>query len=150
MITDLLPGQVPGQMTAEQANEAMAIAFVRNEAAPISMEEAFNLVENASIEDMQELTGSLLKFGGNDGLPAGEYVFFFTGMKNVTIDGKLIEGVELKDSHGTTFTNINAVLVNSCKRMTSIPAFIKVIFRGDKKTSDNKNTYKDLSVYTFG
>jgi hypothetical protein len=138
--------------TAEQLNDDLNLVHLGQKDLPVSMEEAFDLVEKSDTSKMVELTSTYFNFETK-----GDYVFIFEGMTTATLAqkdetgrmvNKKVEAVSLRNKAGETLINANAVLVNSCKKITSLPCFIKVQYLGDEKAQGG-GTYKNLKVVTY-
>jgi hypothetical protein len=127
--------------TAEQAQDAIYDLAVTGSSA-ITFDEAFELLEGADEKGFVELTSEYFNFDTK-----GTYNFLCEGISEATIDGKTIEIVKLRNKEGKQLINGNAVLVNSCKRLTVLPAYIRVNYVGEIKNA--KGTYKDLQILTL-
>lgn len=128
-------------LTAAEAQDAVADLIVKGDA-PITWEQAFDLMEseNAGLVD---LTSEYLTFE-----TVGEIQSLVVmGFDFATFQGKQVEVVKVKDRAGNSLINGDKVFVSSCKRLTQLPAWVKVTYVADVKNT--QGTYKSLKVQTF-
>lgn len=130
------------EISAAKLNEELNTSKLTGDPLPVTTEEAFKVFENADEKELVELTSEYFNFK-----TPGVYHFIFEGMTTATLDGKVCEAVRLRDKAERTLLNANAVLVNSCKKIESIPAYIRVEYIGDVKAAGG--TYKNLKVSSF-
>lgn len=130
------------EISVEQAQEAFnQLATTGN--APVSFEEAFDILNGTPDAALTELAASYFSFD-KVGQVEG---FVVEGFNTMEKDGKKVEIVQLRNRDGESFVNGDKVLVSACKRLGQLPMFVKVTYRKDIKS--DKGTYKDLSVKTF-
>lgn len=124
----------------ENATDALNDLMVRGETNKgLTYEQCFQILETADPARMKDLSQEYFKFDKQ-----GDYDFIFEGFSEAELQGKKIEVVRLRDKEGSAFINGDKVLVSSCKRLESTPAFIKVSFTGTTKNA--AGTYKNLTV----
>lgn len=128
--------------TGAEINEKLNEAFLGLDVLPVSKEEAFKIMAGAKIENLEELTSEYFNFE-----KVGVYDFILTGFTVARIEGKEVECVTMENEKGESLINGNAVLVNSAKKVSTMPCFLKVNYVGDVKTK--AGSYKNLKVYTF-
>lgn len=130
------------EISLEEAQEAFnRLATTGN--ASVTFEEAFDLLDGANDNALQELAAGYFTFE-----KVGETTgFVVEGFDTFQKDGKTVEVVKLRNRNGESFVNGDKVLVSACKRLGWLPMFVKVHYRGDLKS--DKGSYKDLSVKTF-
>src|SRR5262245_24907738 len=113
--------------TMEEVNDAPN-KLILGQTSPVTMQEAFDFMENIDTTQLEDLSRSYFDFK-----EIGNYVFLFTGMSKAKIDNKEVEVVELENKAGEQFINANAMVVNACKRVTTLPCFIVVKYVGEQK-----------------
>lgn len=107
----------------------------------ISFEQAMEQMEKADGKGLIEITSEYLV------IKKGVSHFAFMGFTQATIDGKDIKCAKLTDKAGNNFIAGDKVLISSCEKLTTIPAYIRIEYTEDKKSG--AGSYKDLKVKTF-
>jgi hypothetical protein len=101
---------------------------------------AFSEVEE---KDLITLTEDYLKLD-----PDETYNLIFTGMTKFTGErGGEVDAVQLIDEENKKWINGNTVLVNSLKKVTSLPCMVRVVTKKMIKTKNG--TYQDLDVFVL-
>jgi len=110
----------------------------------VTYEQAFDMLADAPDAALKELSSEYFKFDQ----VGKSYNFVAEGLDTFQDkDGKDVEVVKLRDRDGNTFVNGDKVLVSAVKKLTTVPAFIKVTYLRDAQSA--RGTYKELSVKTF-
>lgn len=113
--------------------------------APCSFDEAFEMLDKADMSALVDLSQEYYKF---ENMQEGEAVSFVcTGFGEFVKDEKVVPIVQLTDKEGRNFINGDKMLYSQCKRLSQLPAWIKVIYEGTQKNASG--TYKKLRVVTF-
>jgi hypothetical protein len=120
-------------------NELMLTGEAKN---GVTYEQAFDILEKANEAQMQNIATDYFNFETK-----GTFHFMFEGMDTAEIDGKVIDVVRLRNREGKCLINGNAVLVNSLRKVTTLPAMVRVVYESDGKSA--KGTYKDLKVFVL-
>lgn len=128
--------------TTQDAAETFNQLAVQGNAA-LTYDQAFEMMENADDKDLQALTSDYFAFDK----PGQVVSFVVLGFDTATLQGKQVEVVKLADKEGKQSINGDKVLVSSCKRLSILPAYIRVTYVKDIKNATG--TYKDLLVKTF-
>lgn len=132
--------QNTANLTPEKAQDSLNELLNLGETkSGVTYDEAFAILEKADASKMTELTSEYFNFE-----KPGTYNFVFEGMSTANIDGKTIDVVLLRDKEGKQLINGSAVLVNSLRKVTIMPTFVRVEYLGDEKAA--KGSYKNLSV----
>jgi hypothetical protein len=132
--------QNAANLTPENAQDSLNELLNLGESkSGITYAEGFEILEKADSAKMTELTSEYFNFE-----KPGTYNFVFEGMSTANIDGKTVDVVLLRDKEGKQLINGNAVLVNSLRKVTILPTFVRVQYIGDEKSA--KGSYKNLSV----
>lgn len=114
---------------------------------PVSDKDLFEAMKNVSEEELQELTSTYFNFK-----TTGTYHFTVLGLTTAYLDGKTVDAVSLKDEDENLLLNANTVLVNSVRKITTLPCYIRVQYLGDiaaERPNGEKFTYKNLKVLSF-
>lgn len=128
------------KVSAEQASQALhELMTVGTTEIPCTYDEALEILENTDPKYLQTLNAEYWKPDA-----VGTFTFVFEGMDTATIDGKEVEVVKLSGKGGAKFIAGQTVLVNACKKLTTIPAFIYINYRGMKGSGQQK--YMDIEV----
>jgi hypothetical protein len=140
---------VPKNVTHSQANDALNEIFLTGESKlGLTEQQCLEILESTPSEALQEQTSEYFDFSKK-----GEYNLVFEGMDKTTFEKngvkKEVEIVKLKNKNNQRFIAGGAVLVNTCKRLTQIPSFIRVITTGEK-ISGTGGDYYEMRVLTFG
>lgn len=131
------------KLSIDDAQDAANELLVKGESSEgVSWEDAWKVVEDAKTEMLSELTSEYFTPEEDS-----EYNLLFEGMGKATLEGKDVEVVNLRDKSGRKMINGNAVLVNSLKRCTVLPAFVRIVTR--KKVKGGNGTYLDMSVFVL-
>lgn len=125
---------------AKDVNASLALGGAD---AGVSGKDAFEILKNAKDSDLEEITGEYLTF---DKIGETKH-FLFTAMTTVTIDGKTNEAVELVDENNNKFVYAGAIVVNTLKKLTQVPCYVRLTYKGEEKSK--VGTYKVISVKTF-
>lgn len=111
--------------------------------APLTYDQAFEMLDKADDRELQSLSSDYFTFD-----EVGQKVSFIaTGFDTATIQGKDVEVVKLSDKDGKSYINGDKVLVSACKRLSILPAYVRIEYVKDIK--NKVGTYKDLAVKTF-
>jgi hypothetical protein len=108
----------------------------------LTYEEAFDALDETE-SGLVDLTQDYFTFDK----PGQEISFVVEGFDMVMLAGKQVEVVKLRNREGQALINGDKVLVSSCKRLTRLPAWVKVCYKNDTKNA--AGTYKNLIVRTF-
>jgi len=111
--------------------------------APATHDEAFALLESAPDAALSELSSDYFKITEKN-VP---YHFLFHGFEEMEKDGKKVKVVKLTTKDGAQVINGDIVLVGACEKLTTVPAYIRVVYLNDAGASGKQ--YKNLSVKTF-
>jgi hypothetical protein len=131
-------------LNAEAVNTAANELVLRGESQQgITWGQAFDFAEGQETEKMKALTGAeWLKLEN-----FGQFTFAFMGMDTAETEDGTVEVVKLSDRDGKEWISSLAVLLSVCKKLTTIPTFIKILYEQDKKGANGK--YKDLKIYAL-
>lgn len=128
--------------TLEQAASAFNDLAVKG-TAPLTYDEAFEMLDKTDDKLLESLATEYFTF---DKIGQTES-FVVEGLDVTSMQGKQVSIVKLRKKDGSSCVNADKVLVSSCERLKTLPAYIRVKYVGDKKSSVGE--YKDLSVKTF-
>lgn len=113
----------------------------------LSFEEAFEVLDRADDRQLTDLSAEYFKF--TEEMKGVAQSFVVEGMATVTLEGKEVQVVKLRNKEGKTFINGDTVLVSACSRLNTLPAYIRVTLLGVKKSNGSNKSYNDLSIKTF-
>jgi len=129
------------KVSIEEANNVFNQLETTGQSA-VSFEEAFEMLQNAPDGSLENLSRSYFKFDKQ-----GDYYFVVQGLSTMKKDDKVVEVVEMMNKEKEQFINGDQVFVTAVRKLTTIPCFVKVVYKGDVR--NNKGTYKNLEVHTF-
>lgn len=130
------------EASLKDAQETFNDLMVKGDA-PLKFDEAFEMLDNAPDAVLVSVSQDYFTFEKKD-TPVS---FVVEKIGTTTMQGKEVEVVYLRTKDGQSYVNGDKVLVSSCKRLNQLPAWIKVTYTGDTKTS--VGSYKNLTVKTF-
>ena len=99
--------------------------------------------EEVKDEQLQQLTSEYLEL-----LPNKVYNFIFTGVVKFQGKDREIDAVELVNSEGEKGISGLTVLVNSLKKVTQMPCYVRIVTK-KKETSGTGGKYLDMDVYVL-
>lgn len=106
-------------------------------------EEAFRIMRATPVGRLEELTGSYLEFKVE-----GSYYFKFIAMSTFKGDKGTIPAVKLVGEDGITYVGAQTVIVNSLQNVLELPAYVRIDYKGMKKSSTGGN-YANVQVFVF-
>lgn len=134
----------PTEEQIKQAQESLNLLATRGDA-PLTFEQCFEILEAADPLLMQDLTAEYFSFENKQGQALH---FAFMGMTEITIKNKPVTVAKVRDKQGNNFLIGDKVFVQACARIdTALPAFLQVVYTGDKKS--DAGTYRDFQIRTF-
>lgn len=133
-------GKNDPQVTPQQAAGAFNELMLSGQSSSgLSFEQAFDLLDKAPEAAFETLNADYLKFDKE-----GKYSFIFTGMSTATLDSKTVDVALLSDREGKQYIAAQTTLVSACKKVTTMPCFIRIEYTGKKGTGNN--IYQNLIV----
>ena len=137
------PKKDPKQMSAGELSEKLNESLITGEEIPLTMEEQFAIFENIDSDELVNLTAEYFNFK-----TFGEYHFYFDGISTAKMEDKVIDVVMLRDKQNVSWINGNAVLVNSCRKITTIPCYLRIKYTEDVKAPGG-GKYKKMDISHF-
>lgn len=109
---------------------------------------AADIIKDFSVVDVSMLQGMTQEY-----LQLKEkttYNMVFTGMASFKGEkGGEVESVILVDDKGNSFINGNTVLVNSLKKVTSMPCLVRIVTGQYTKSASGTGKYLDMDVFVL-
>lgn len=123
-----------------EASEGLTLQNSKANAAELLKD--FSSVSSAVL---QTLTQEYLQLKENT-----TYNLVFTAMTNFKGEGgKEVEAVVLVDKDASTFINGSTVLVNSLKKVTSLPCLVRIVTGSLQKSSSGAGKYLDMEIFVI-
>jgi len=130
-----MPKQNTADVSAiEKAQENLLPQNVKEQASDLLKQ-----FEQVDETQMVGLTADYLEMKENQ-----TYNFIFLGMTTMTNNSKEIPAVELLDKNNKKFIHASTVLVNSLKKVTTLPCLVRIITKTLVKSEAGK--YLDMDV----
>lgn len=136
--------------TATKEDLAIAASMpndaVNGQISKITFDQAWDLAENADATQLEDLTASYLSF---DDVAEGEVKnLLFEGMGTATLEGQEKRVAKFKDREGNALISASTVIVGSCSNITTIPTFVRLIYKGKAKNKQGKS-YDNVQVFAL-
>lgn len=135
--------------TVQLSDEQTALLSPENSGRLNQLFELFSHFETKSDGELKNLTSEYLELKENS-----KYDLIFTGMttfKTVNDDGEETErsAAQLVDRSGKQYINGGAVLVNACRKIEKVPAFIRITTGQKVNSSNGGGKYLQMDVRTI-
>lgn len=129
----------------QQAQDTLNLLAL-GQTAPLTYEQAFEILENADPAKMKLVNADVLKLSE---MEPGVYSYLFEGFEPATFDGKSMEVARFRDKTGRSYVCPATVVVNSLKtsNILQLPAYVKIKLKGMKKGANGH--YADVDIFVL-